>query len=312
MYHKSMHQYFMDEEPGESASASTPSHMQQSGQGGNRRSGTRWSNPLGSASVSSDGLRTQASSADLENRNATAELKVKKLKFFENFERLSWPSSGANESLSKEMCREAAGSLEVHRRLVVTTYLSVCGIVSIIQAALMLSAPLWDTDPLQARYGSPRDKQALGVAPACLSAVCACVAAYNQFMCKDKTALHLAEIILFLSPAVFVGSLDSVHSRSAVLWSFLAPLLRCTFSKKHDLLWKIWTALYVAAVIALQIVNGYLEPACSPDDNALPGWVIFLYAIHHFVPTTLFLIPLSLTSQRLLNDEKRDQVRETL
>jgi hypothetical protein len=49
---------------------------------------------------------------------------------------------------------------------------------------------------------------------------------------------------------------------------------------------------------------GFIQEKCSAT---FPGWMYFLYGLHHLLPTSLFLVPLSLTCDKLLADEKRDQ-----
>jgi hypothetical protein len=51
--------------------------------------------------------------------------------------------------------------------------------------------------------------------------------------------------------------------------------------------------------------TGIIQKDCVQNEYA--GWVYFLYGLHHIVPTSLFLVPLSLTVDQMLTDENIGQ-----
>ena len=121
--------------------------------------------------------------------------------------------------------------------------------------------------------------------------------------------VRIAEVLLFIAPAAFIGRLESMHLHSTtVVWGFGAAVLRVIGRKgQDDMWWLYWTLLYVASSTGIHVLSSFMprdEYAAAED----AGKQYMLYALHHIVPTTLFLIPLSLISKQLLMDEKRDQV----
>jgi hypothetical protein len=48
---------------------------------------------------------------------------------------------------------------------------------------------------------------------------------------------------------------------------------------------------------------GKIQVECQPT---YPGWMYFLYCMHQIIPTSLFLVPLSFTTEQLQVNEKRD------
>jgi predicted house-cleaning noncanonical NTP pyrophosphatase (MazG superfamily) len=75
--------------------------------------------------------------------------------------------------------------------------------------------------------------------------------------------------------------------------------------------WKIWLVLYVVFMAGLHLIKHQIIGNCEghmPGTDRVQGWEYLLYTMHHLVPTTIFLIPLSLICKKLLSDEKKDQV----
>jgi hypothetical protein len=75
--------------------------------------------------------------------------------------------------------------------------------------------------------------------------------------------------------------------------------------------WKIWLVLYIVFLAGLHLVQHQIVNDCErdfPGTERVQGWEYLLYTMHHLVPTTVFLVPLSLICKKLLSDEKKDQV----
>jgi len=150
-----------------------------------------------------------------------------------------------------------------------------------------------------------------GVAPIVYAVVLLCmVTRANPITEEGRITFRFAsEIILFISPLTLVGTIDAAYARSCILWSFSAPVLRCSFSGKKDRVWVVWMVLYIAGVIAFHVaISASQDMLFCRSDLAMPvGWKRFLFILDHLLPTTMVLVPLSITSQQLSSDESKDQ-----
>ncbi len=74
---------------------------------------------------------------------------------------------------------------------------------------------------------------------------------------KGRNALlYMSEILLFAAPAVLVGGIDSIQARSAVLWSFSAPLLHANVRPSSCAATVAWMAAYACIVIGFHTLIG--------------------------------------------------------
>jgi hypothetical protein len=70
--------------------------------------------------------------------------------------------------------------------------------------------------------------------------------------------IFFSQALLFMAPAVFVGGMDGIHSRVAVLWSFSPALLHGSFGRHGDSRWLKWFVLYFLFVIGAHVAMGTL------------------------------------------------------
>lgn len=191
----------------------------------------------------------------------------------------------------------------VHRLARVTSYFFLgCCSCAAVQTAVMLY--VYFAEPLG------RAPQTYDLAPAWLyMAVLGTMllALALRLDWSSRKAQVMAGVLLLVSPAGLLGGFEREdHIETAVLWSFLAVLLRCTSASLSNHDWLVWYALYLAVVIGN---NLYILLASGDmfdrEHVEYPWWHELLLGLNHVLATSLFMLPLGLTASDLLADEEK-------
>jgi hypothetical protein len=102
--------------------------------------------------------------------------------------------------------------------------------------------------------------QMAGIAPLIYSVISASlcyIVRVTRPNAKGRNALlYLSEMILFAAPAVLVGVMDSIQARSAILWSFSAPLLHANLRPSATAAPIAWMGAYAGMAIGMHTIIG--------------------------------------------------------